>query len=1155
MKSVIRTLVGCCLLLAGSTSCIDSRYDLTNLSKKFALGGDSLSIPLLSDNNKILVGDALKSLTGDSSALKQDSTNGNYSFEMSGDFAYTLDSAAKAEMGLSSLAIDDYSYNDNFTVEGINATDTKLAINGTSMQQVIDLGIGDINLDELSLNNKEAKGASFDLDFSSYQLSDEQRRIDIPDINISQGRIFGDAQLPEALSILTDNLPHEEIQLELPSNVINVDTREEFSSSVNLPAGLSNIGDIVLQGGEHPATLGITLQVENASSLLTSGRIIPSLEIYPSSIFGFAAAADIQDGTIRFTSADVMDKSNNFSIQKKFVLTSLNIGGDPVDGVLAINDKASASGKVTVEDISYYADEIARIQELGLKVMVTFNDIVIESLSFSIDNLSTSFGSNEEIDVNYELPEQIAGIGRIIMEDGSKIMFKLDECPQMSGLNDNLLIEYLNIQLPQAIKLQAQEGLDPSTNRLSITNRPYRPEEGFSITLPLDEIDMSSVPVTDGKLQWTDQITYEASILLQGTVNSKNLPTGKVTMGCNADFDLKVSDAVVNTNRIAHQLENLSFDFEQEICSPLEELSSINSATISEGTFITVNFKLPQLSTPIVAENVRVKLPKMMEFASHPNLNADNELCIDGTIPESIQLELRKLNINQEFVDGIIKIDEKLEASGTVALNSGQIHVKELTEALKENIEIDFRIDDIVISDLGAGIKGISYQMTDTFSVNENIEIPAELLRGDSLVFRDGAQLYLSIMAENLPDFDMPVSLAFSLRLPKFFRLEGADLTSGNTWQIKVNVENGKPIERAIYIKALDLSQFDLSDGQLHLDESLSYNANFHIDAGEISISDLSDKDIQAHVTAGFKGLSLRQIYGVIDPKIDPISESVSLDGLPSMLKDSENARLEINPVVKLNAKSNIAIPLTINGNLTPVTDGVSDDARRQEIFIELPKAHDGQMEEHNFWIAASNEDMPQDYTFVPLSVNDLLRIIPDELDFNFQVGTDTRQQHEVDLDTDYSAELHYEIVVPIAFGENSFFRLTDTLEMDFTEIGGYFDYVGESLAIAGQIENTIPLDLTAYLYALDENDQRLDIAPVRLAIKSGTLENPCITPVRVSVENKDHQLDKARAFEMEIRLSSNAQVANVPLSSEQYIKPTLMLKAVGGLIIDADNL
>ncbi len=1155
MKSVIRTLVGCCLLLVGGTSCIDSRYDMTKLSKKFAMGGDSLSIPLLSSNNKIFIGDALKSLNGDSIGLKEDSTTGDYRFEMRDSFSYVLDSAAKAEMGLSSIALDDYSYTQDLEVEGINAADTKLTIEGMSMQQVIDLGIGEINLDELSLNNKEAKGADFDLDFSSYQLSDEQRRIDIPDINISQGRIFGDAQLPEALTILADNLPHEEIPLKLPSNVISVDTREEFSSSVNLPAGLSNIGDIELQGGEHPATLGITLQVENASSLLTSGRIIPSLEIYPSSIFGFAAAADIQDGTIRFTSADVMDKNNDFSIQKKFVISSLNIGGDPVDGVLAINDKASASGNVTVEDISYYADEIARIQDLGLKVTVTFNDIVIESLSFSIDNLSTSFGSNEEIDVNYELPEQIAGIERIVMEEGSKIVFKVDPCASLSGLSDNLLIEYLDLQLPQAVKLQAQEGLDLSTNRLSLTNYPYRPDEGFSITLLLDEIDMSGIPITDGKLQWTDNIVYEASIKLQGNINSKNLPTGKVTMGCDADFDLKVNDAVVNINRIAYELQDLGFDFQQDISSPMEELSSINSATIGEGTFINVDFKLPQLSTPIIAENVRVKLPKMMEFTSHPNLNDNNELCLDGEIPENIRLELRKLNINKEFVDGVISIDEKLEVSGTVALNSGQINVKELTEALKEDIEINFSIDNIVISDLGAGISGISYQLSDTFGLKESIDIPSELLRADSLIFREGARIFLSLMAENLPNLDMPVTLAFNLRLPKAFKLEGADLVGNNIWQIKANVVNGEPIEKSLYIKAIDLSGFDISSGKLDLDESISYDANFHIAAGEISISDLSDKNIQAHVSAGISGLALNRIYGIIDPKIEPLSANISLDGLPDMLKDPENVRLEIDPVVKLTAKSNISIPLTINGNLIPVTDGLNDDSRRQDLLIELPKAHNGLTEEHKFWIAASDEEMPQDYTFIPLRVNDILQSLPDEIAFNLNVATDTKQQHEVDLDIDYLADLQYEIVIPIAFGENTHFRLNDTLAMDLSEIGGYFDYVGESLVLAGQIENTIPLDLTARLYPLDENDNRIDMDPIRLDVNGGTLESPCITAVRVSIENKDRQLDKARAFELEFRLSSNARVANVPLSSEQYIKPTLMLKAVGGLIIDADNL
>ena len=156
----------------------------------------------------------------------------------------------------------------------------------------------------------------------------------------------------------------------------------------------------------------------------------------------------------------------------------------------------------------------------------------------------------------------------------------------------------------------------------------------------------------------------------------------------------------------------------------------------------------------------------------------------------------------------------------------------------------------------------------------------------------------------------------------------------------------------------------------------------------------------------------------------------------------------------------------------------------------------------------------------------------------------------------DYRADLEYKVSVPIAFGQNSYFSLKDTLELDLEEIGSYFNYVGDHLELYGEIENAIPLKLVATLTAIDENDETIDMEPIALAIKPGNRDGSAnVSPVSVKIDNKNHQLDKARAFVLDFRLSADADVANTPISPDNYIQAKLKIRAVGGIVVDLNEL
>lgn len=1147
----------CALLLCASTACIDTRYDMSKISMKMAVGGDSLSIPLIS-GGAVYVGTALETFVEDSiKELKTDSVNGGYKFEISDVFSYTLDSSAKADMGLDKIGMEDQVFApDPITVEGIDASATQITIEGIKQTEVIELGIEGINVKDFAMPQL-ALEEKFTTELGGYLLSDEQRNITPSPVNIEYGKLLGDASLPPALEAFANNLPHEEIPLILPSNTLDINMEEAFSVSVSTPDGINSIDDIVLQKSPKPASMTLSIRLENAAQFLTSGELIPAINVLPSSIFTFAAnQAGISGGKIVFNENDALTQANKYSLSKTFTIESLNIGGDIENGKLNVEQMVSAEGSITAQNIKYYADEITKIKNLAFKLDVIFNDIVVESLSLDIAGKSTEVSGENALDISNSLPEQIAGIRSIIAEDNSRIDIQILGDKNLAGLQENLSLENFRISFPKAIRFVPQEGLDQQTNVFSLDNKAFNPAQGLSLSFVLDEVNMNEIPVNDCKIEWQDKISYSGELKVQGKINSASLPES-VELGVKIDSDLKLKDIIATTNKIEHKLDNINIEFKEEVASPLDELVGIKTATLKEGCFINIDLSLPKLPLPLMAENIRISLPKMMEFASHPLLDNNNVLGINGTIPENIKLELKKLNINKDFVDGVMSIDENIQVEGAISVIGGELSANALSEALQENIEVRFELNDMTLADIGASIKGISYQLCDSIAFEESIEIPQEVLRVDSLILSQGASIDIELLAENLPDFDAPITLNVNMDLPDMFMFESEEIKASNIWRFQTEIESGKSICKHIDIRGLDLSGFDLSSGLVNLNEQIKYDVNVYLAGGDINSGDLSNEPIKVSTKAEIKGLNLERIYGVIDPKIEEISESISMADLPDFLKDSTMARLEINPVITLSAKSNISIPLVINGELMPVNDGIADETRGQSIHLELPKAASTEeVKEHHFWIAASDADMPQGYQFAQLDVNNILKSIPDELSFKLNVGTDTQVQHAFDLSADYSADLEYKVSVPIAFGQNSYFSLKDTLELDLEEIGSYFNYVGDHLELYGEIENAIPLKLVATLTAIDENGESIDMEPIALAIKPGNRDGSAnVSPVSVKIDNKNHQLDKARAFVLDFRLSADADVANTPISPDNYIQAKLKIRAVGGIVVDLNEL
>ena len=100
-------------------------------------------------------------------------------------------------------------------------------------------------------------------------------------------------------------------------------------------------------------------------------------------------------------------------------------------------------------------------------------------------------------------------------------------------------------------------------------------------------------------------------------------------------------------------------------------------------------------------------------------------------------------------------------------------------------------------------------------------------------------------------------------------------------------------------------------------------------------------------------------------------------------------------------------------------------------------------------------------------------------------------------------------------------------------------------------------MNLTAQLEVLDENMEIIEMEnEVKLSIKAGQSDGSAsVSPISLKLDNKSHRLDQARYFVLKFRVNSDAEVANTPLSPEQYLQAKLKLRVVGGFVVDIDEL
>lgn len=1138
----------CGLFLLISTACVDSRYNLDKVSGKMALGGDSISIPLVSSDSIFL-----KDIVDlDSIDLISTDENG-YRIEQKDSFHFEM-----AAFG--AIEVEDQVYSpDPIQVAFIDASQTQITISGIHQTNRINVGLNNLSVENIDIPAVDMQ-ESFNSSVGDLALTEAQKNLNMNPVAISQSNIFGSATLPAEMESSASDLPHRLISLYFPGgNDIAVNMQQSMNFGTTVPNGITSVDWIALKKST-PARLGVSMSIENAAELLESGTVTTNIAVDPAALFRFADGTLSDDGKIWLN--ENLTKENNYSFNNTYYIDSLVLNAVADNGSISIDDQFKAQGLLTVGTVQYYADNFNSIRNIKLKMDITFNDMTVHTMQFEIPARQTNVSGSTSIQFSSTLPEDVTKVDSIITVEPSYIAITLRGSNSIAGLKGNIKIDALSIGFPKEFVFEQNENLN-SENVYSLADEDFDPVNGKTIMLPLKRIDMGSTTVTlDHKISLNKGITYNGTLSVAGKVNSDNIPTDQASFSMNVNSSIKAGPVYVVINDINQPLDEQKVPV-NFVFSTADMISAIQTATIEDGTFLKIKLVKPQ-ALPLTG-NIVIQFPKMMEFADDPQLDKNtNQYTITGDLPDEISLELKKLVINQFLDNGMLAVKDSVTINGTVAIAGGPTNSEDLKQISTEDLSLDIRLDDMHITDVDANITGIKAEYRDSASFSAPIDIPAEILAIDSIILKDGATLTLELDVQNLPNVSEDIIMDFRLQAPDKFMFQSEEVNEMNYWNFKEKLANNQTVVKSVLIRGINLSGEKLEE-TYNLNEFMRYNVNVSMNSASLHSSDLDGKPITIKADIKLKGVQVEKVYGLVDPDIDAIHEEISLEDFPEEFK-GEDTRLDINPILMINSSYNLAIPLYINGLLTPYYGVVPNMSKAQAMDLTLEAGSPEAPAVNNFWISTTDEGMPDDYSFVKMDINKLFETIPDKITMDMEAHTNTDVQHQVDLGVDYAADIKYNLFIPLAFGENLNITYKDTLMIDLNlgnddkdgqkKEKSITDYLGESIQIMGTIENSIPLNLTGTLIPIDEEkDPITGIEPVVFEIKAGKADGSSTTsPITIIFKNDSHQFDRLAGFTIDFKVSSDATVAGTSIKPDNYLKTRLFLRVVGGIVIDIDD-
>ena len=407
------------------------------------------------------------------------------------------------------------------------------------------------------------------------------------------------------------------------------------------------------------------------------------------------------------------------------------------------------------------------------------------------------------------------------------------------------------------------------------------------------------------------------------------------------------------------------------------------------------------------------------------------------------------------------------------------------------------------------------------------------------------------------------------VELPSFMEISNVNSSTQYTLNgsrlVFYNIPTNSGLSFTASIKGLNFKASDTSLGSIKIEGNNivlkgQVKAGLDITLNNPNISSSASGEITASLHLG--DIQLQSATGRFKPSIDLDNlGNVNVTGVPDFLTDGNVVVDLYNPQILLSISSDMNVQGLISGTITAVKDGVNTATVAVNDIRVKPEGVT------NICICRRSEgiDASQfDEVRVVDNLSDLIRTIPDRIEFSADAEADASQTASFVFGKSYTIKPSYSIEAPITFDKDAKIVYTDTIA-DWNNDIKDLELADDSyINLSTTIENRVPAYLGVKVEPVDvdgnvmsENEISIKVTPETLqASEDG--ENSAETPLNIEIRQAEQgalkRLDGI-AFRIEGGASDDGQnpVVGKTLNSEKHflIARDIVVKLVGKIIGD----
>ncbi len=420
---------------------------------------------------------------------------------------------------------------------------------------------------------------------------------------------------------------------------------------------------------------------------------------------------------------------------------------------------------------------------------------------------------------------------------------------------------------------------------------------------------------------------------------------------------------------------------------------------------------------------------------------------------------------------------------------------------------------------------------------------------------------------------EMTLGQGFSLGFPSFFRLEkdpsDANASAYSIEGSTLTLAQPMALPATLSINATGLDLASASDGEVSFergDRSLGTRGYIELQ-GDVAasgpVSATVESALSAQVTIG--DITFQQLYGIVDPEISVNMDPLYLNDIPDVLSDEDTNLDWTNPQFYLS----IGNPTNMTVDFSNITLDACYDHEAGTVVHEFTMGTGmpntigtvtvaPNTAETGYVLCLSQMGAPigVDNDVVVTDLADIIRQVPNRLEFPAIEAHAVQERCWVDLDRVYEMDVNYNVVAPLSFGEALVISYKDTIA-GWREDLRKIERIDE-LQARFTLTNKVPLELTLSAVALDVDGREIPgeeiscaVTPSDRTIAQGTVASPVASEVTVDIAARDGDISRLDGILVTLT-STKGDSSGVTINRGQSIRlDNIRLLLLGGVTLD----